>query len=86
MVRPTGLLDSEIDIRSLDIQVDDLLSEIRIRIKICYLHSDIDMVKRVEIIRDFSLGVFNVLIGTNLLREGLDIRKISFFSGYFRCV
>lgn len=105
VVRPTGLLDPEIEVRPVETQVDDLLSEIRIRInkgervlattltkrmaedlseyvtehgvKARYLHSDIDTVERMEIIRDLRLGVFDVLIGINLLREGLDMPEVS---------
>jgi excinuclease ABC subunit B len=105
VVRPTGLLDPLIEVRSVDTQVDDLLSEIRKRVvigervlattltkrmaedltdyldehqvKARYLHSDIDTVERVEIIRDFRLGKFDVLIGINLLREGLDMPEVS---------
>jgi len=105
VVRPTGLLDPEIEIRGAETQVDDLLSEIRKRVavgdrvlvttltkrmseqlsdylnehqvKVRYLHSDIDTVERVEIIRDLRLGVFDVLVGINLLREGLDIPEVS---------
>ena len=105
VVRPTGLLDPEIDVRPVDTQVDDLLSEIhkcvkvgeRVLVttltkrmseqlsdylndhgvKVRYLHSDIDTVERVEIIRDIRLGVFDVLVGINLLREGLDIPEVS---------
>ncbi len=105
VVRPTGLLDPEIDIRPVDTQVDDLLSEIhkcvalgeRVlvttltkkmseqlsdylndhNVKVRYLHSDVDTVERVEIIRDLRLGVFDVLVGINLLREGLDIPEVS---------
>ncbi|OHX11727.1 excinuclease ABC subunit UvrB [Chromobacterium sphagni] len=105
VVRPTGLVDPEIEIRPVATQVDDLLSEIRLRmergervlvttltkrmaeqladyytehgIKVRYLHSDIDTVERVEILRDLRLGVFDVLIGINLLREGLDIPEVS---------
>jgi excinuclease ABC subunit B len=105
VVRPTGLVDPEIEIRPVATQVDDLLSEIRLRmergervlvttltkrmaeqladyytehgIKVRYLHSDIDTVERVEIIRDLRLGMFDVLIGINLLREGLDIPEVS---------
>lgn len=105
VVRPTGLLDPEIEIRPVETQIDDLLSEIHKRtaigerilvttltkrmseqlcdyltehnIKVRYLHSDIDTVERVEIIRDLRLGVFDVLIGINLLREGLDIPEVS---------
>jgi excinuclease ABC subunit B len=105
IVRPTGLLDPEIEIRPVKTQVDDLLSEVRIRaeknervlvttltkrmsedlseyfsehgVKVRYLHSDIDTVERVEILRDLRLGVFDVLIGINLLREGLDLPEVS---------
>ncbi|MBX9349283.1 excinuclease ABC subunit UvrB [Chromobacterium vaccinii] len=105
VVRPTGLVDPQIEIRPVATQVDDLLSEIRDRmergervlvttltkrmaeqladyytehgIKVRYLHSDIDTVERVEIIRDLRLGMFDVLIGINLLREGLDIPEVS---------
>ncbi|MDC9729928.1 MAG: excinuclease ABC subunit UvrB [Methyloprofundus sp.] len=105
VVRPTGLLDPIIEVRPATTQVDDLLSEINIRvdkkervlvttltkrmsedlteylmdygIKVRYLHSDVDTVERVEIIRDLRLGVFDVLVGINLLREGLDIPEVS---------
>jgi excinuclease ABC subunit B len=105
VVRPTGLLDPIIEVRPATTQVDDLLSEINIRVdkkervlvttltkrmsedlteymmdhgvKVRYLHSDVDTVERVEIIRDLRLGVFDVLIGINLLREGLDIPEVS---------
>ncbi|MFC3533735.1 excinuclease ABC subunit UvrB [Vogesella facilis] len=105
VVRPTGLVDPVIVIRPVSTQVDDLLSEIHLRIergervlvttltkrmaeqladyytehgiKVRYLHSDIDTVERVEIIRDLRLGMFDVLIGINLLREGLDIPEVS---------
>ena len=105
VVRPTGLLDPEIEVRPVAVQVDDLLSEIGKRVavnervlvttltkrmaedlseyldehgvKVRYLHSDIDTVERVEIIRDLRLGVFDVLIGINLLREGLDMPEVS---------
>ncbi|WOT06678.1 excinuclease ABC subunit UvrB [Shewanella youngdeokensis] len=105
VVRPTGLLDPEIEVRPVATQVDDLLSEIAKRVavnervlvttltkrmsedlseyldehgvKVRYLHSDIDTVERVEIIRDLRLGVFDVLIGINLLREGLDMPEVS---------
>jgi excinuclease ABC subunit B len=105
VVRPTGLLDPQIEVRPVDTQVDDLLSEIRKRVKINervlattltkrmaedltdyldehqiktrYLHSDVDTVERVEIIRDFRLGKFDVLVGINLLREGLDMPEVS---------
>jgi excinuclease ABC subunit B len=105
VVRPTGLLDPQIEVRPVETQVDDLLSEIRKRviinervlattltkrmaedltdyldehgIKTRYLHSDVDTVERVEIIRDFRLGKFDVLVGINLLREGLDMPEVS---------
>ena len=105
VVRPTGLVDPEVEIRSVKTQVDDLMSEIhrvsqdggRIlvttltkrmaedltdylgehSIKVRYLHSDIDTVERVEIIRDLRLGVFDVLVGINLLREGLDMPEVA---------
>ena len=105
IVRPTGLLDPSIDVRPVETQVDDLLSEIHKRVavkervlvttltkrmseqlsdylndhnvKVRYLHSDIDTIERVEIIRDLRLGVFDVLVGINLLREGLDIPEVS---------
>ncbi|WP_139410421.1 excinuclease ABC subunit UvrB [Aeromonas veronii] len=105
VVRPTGLLDPEIEVRPVTAQVDDLLSEIRKRVaveervlvttltkrmaedlteylaehdvKVRYLHSDIDTVERVEIIRDLRLGKFDVLVGINLLREGLDMPEVS---------
>ena len=105
VVRPTGLVDPEIEVRPVTTQVDDLMSEINLRtaknervlvttltkrmaedltdyfsdhhIKVRYLHSDIDTVERVEIIRDLRLGQFDVLIGINLLREGLDIPEVS---------
>lgn len=105
VVRPTGLLDPESEVRPVTTQVDDLLSEIRKRVaveervlvttltkrmaedlteylaehdvKVRYLHSDIDTVERVEIIRDLRLGKFDVLVGINLLREGLDMPEVS---------
>jgi excinuclease ABC subunit B len=105
LVRPTGLLDPEVEVRSAKTQVDDLMSEIGLRvaqdervlvttltkrmsedlteyleehnIRVRYLHSDIDTVERVEIIRDFRRGVFDVLVGINLLREGLDMPEVS---------
>jgi len=105
VVRPTGLVDPEVEIRPVATQVDDLLGEIRERVKtgdrvlvttltkrmaenlteyldehgvrVRYLHSDIDTVERVEIIRDLRLGKFDVLVGINLLREGLDIPEVS---------
>lgn len=105
VVRPTGLVDPQIEIRPVGTQVDDVLSEINIRVKkgervlittltkrmsedlteylgehgvkVRYLHSDIDTVERVEIIRDLRLGIFDVLVGINLLREGLDMPEVS---------
>lgn len=105
VVRPTGLLDPEVEVRPARTQVDDLLSEINIRaaanervlvttltkrlaedlteyleehnVRVRYLHSDIDTVERVEIIRDLRLGTFDALIGINLLREGLDMPEVS---------
>jgi len=105
LVRPTGLVDPVLEVRPAQTQVDDLLSEINLRvekgervlvttltkrmaedltdylnehgIKVRYLHSDIDTVERVEIIRDLRLGEFDVLVGINLLREGLDIPEVS---------
>jgi excinuclease ABC subunit B len=105
LVRPTGLLDPQIEVRPAVHQVDDLLQEIRERVerhdrvlvttltkrmaeqltdyltengvKVRYLHSDIDTVERVEIVRDLRLGTFDVLVGINLLREGLDIPEVS---------
>lgn len=105
VVRPTWLLDPEVEVRPVTTQVDDLLSEIRKRValnervlvttltkrmaedltdyleehgeRVRYLHSDIDTVERVEIIRDLRLGEFDVLVGINLLREGLDMPEVS---------
>ena len=105
LVRPTGLVDPVLEVRPAQTQVDDLLSEIRVRVarnervlvttltkrmaedltdylgehgvKVRYLHSDIDTVERVEIIRDLRLGEFDVVVGINLLREGLDIPEVS---------
>ncbi|MBQ1333799.1 MAG: excinuclease ABC subunit UvrB, partial [Clostridia bacterium] len=105
IIRPTGLLDPEIDVRPVDGQIDDLKNEISIRtekdervlvttltkkmaedlteyleqdgIKVRYLHSDIDTIERMEIVRDLRLGEFDVLVGINLLREGLDIPECS---------
>jgi excinuclease ABC subunit B len=105
VVRPTGLIDPIIEIRPATTQVDDVLSEIRMRVvngdrvlitvltkrmaedlteylaehgvRVRYLHSDIDTVERIEIIRDLRLGQFDVLVGINLLREGLDIPEVS---------
>ena len=105
IIRPTGLLDPEIEVRPVASQVDDLLGEIRERVKagervLCttltkrmaedlteyyaelgvrvrYLHSDIDTLERIEILRDLRLGEFDVLVGINLLREGLDLPEVS---------
>lgn len=105
VVRPTGLVDPEVEVRSAATQVDDVLQEIRDRVeknervlittltkrmaeqltdylsdngvKVRYLHSDIDTVERVEILRDLRLGQFDVLVGINLLREGLDLPEVS---------
>ncbi len=105
VIRPTGLLDPKISVRSSDGQIDDLVSEINIRtekgqrvlvttltkkmaedlteylenldIKVRYMHYDIDTIERMEIIRDLRLGKFDVLVGINLLREGLDIPEVS---------
>ena len=105
VVRPTGLIDPEVEIRPVGTQVDDLLSQINERVswgdrvlvttltkrmaenlteylgehgvKVRYLHSDVDTVERVEIIRDLRLGKFDVLVGINLLREGLDMPEVS---------
>jgi len=105
VVRPTGLVDPEVEVRPARTQVDDLLSEVNARVaqgdrvlvttltkrmaedltdfllehgvRVRYLHSDIDTVERVEIIRDLRLGEFDVLVGINLLREGLDIPEVS---------
>ena len=105
VVRPTGLVDPEVEVRPVTTQVDDLLSEIRKRtalnervlvttltkrmaedlteyyaehgVKVRYLHSDIDTVERVEILRDLRTGLFDVLVGINLLREGLDLPEVS---------
>lgn len=105
VIRPTGLLDPEISVRGTDGQIDDLISEINIRIekkervlvttltkkmaenltdylsqhgiKVRYMHYDIDTIERMELIRDLRLGEFDVLVGINLLREGLDIPEVS---------
>ncbi len=105
VVRPTGLVDPDLEVRPVATQVDDLLSEIRLRVqvrervlvttltkrmaedlteylhehdvRVRYLHSDIDTIERAEIIRDLRAGVFDVLVGINLLREGLDIPEVS---------
>jgi excinuclease ABC subunit B len=105
VVRPTGLVDPQVQVRPATDQVDDVLQEIRLRVekhervlitvltkrmaeqltdylsdngvKVRYLHSDVDTVERVEILRDLRLGTFDVLVGINLLREGLDIPEVS---------
>jgi excinuclease ABC subunit B len=105
VVRPTGLVDPELEVRPVATQVDDLLSEIRVQVaagnrvlvttltkrmaedltdylaehdvRVRYLHSDIDTVERVEIIRDLRAGVFDVVVGINLLREGLDLPEVA---------
>ena len=105
VIRPTGLLDPEVDVRPVEGQIDDLLTEIKkeirdknkvlvttltkrmaedltdylkeVGIRVKYLHSDVDTLERAEIIRDMRLDVFDVLVGINLLREGLDIPEIS---------
>ncbi len=105
IIRPTGLLDPEIEVRPIKGQIDDLIAEIRkktelkertlvttltkkmaedlsdyldkIGIRVRYIHSDIDSLERVEILRDLRLGEFDVLVGVNLLREGLDLPEVS---------
>ena len=105
IIRPTGLLDPQVEVRPIQGQIDDLISEINERIekkervfvttltkkmaedltdyledvgiKVKYLHSDIKTLERTEIIRDLRLGVFDVLVGTNLLREGIDVPEVS---------
>ena len=105
IIRPTGLLDPLVSVRPIKTQIDDLLYEIRLRIKkkerilittltkrmaedltdyltnlnikTAYIHSDVDSLERIEIIRNFRLGVFDVLVGVNLLREGLDMPEVS---------
>jgi excinuclease ABC subunit B len=105
IIRPTGLLDPEVDVRPVRGQVDDLLAEIRLRearservlvttltkrmaedltdylqqagVRVRYLHSDIDAIERMEILRGLRLGDFDVLVGINLLREGLDLPEVS---------
>src|SRR5215203_3018933 len=105
IIRPTGLIDPEVDVRPVRGQVDDLLSEIRERerkrervlvttltkrmsedltdylqqagVRVRYMHSDIDSIERMEILRDLRLGKFDVLVGINLLREGLDLPEVS---------
>jgi excinuclease ABC subunit B len=105
IIRPTGLLDPEIEVRPVEGQVDDLISEIRaktekkqrvlvttltkrmsedlseylkeLNMKVAYIHSDIDTLERTDILRDLRLGVYDVLVGINLLREGLDLPEVS---------
>ena len=105
VIRPTGLLDPEVEVRPVEGQIDDLLSEINARtakkervlvttltkkmaedltdylegmgVKVRYMHHDIDTIERMEIIRDLRMGEFDVLVGINLLREGLDIPEVS---------
>ena len=105
IIRPTGLIDPEVDIRPVKNQIDDLIAEIRVRsarkerclvttltkrmaedltkylsdinIKVRYIHSEIDALERVEILRDLRMGEFDVLVGVNLLREGLDLPEVS---------
>lgn len=105
-IRPTGLLDPEIEVRPIDGQIDDLVEEIRktvakrqrvlvttltkrmsenlteylneLNIKVAYLHSDVDTLDRTDILRDLRLGVYDVVVGINLLREGLDLPEVSF--------
>jgi excinuclease ABC subunit B len=105
LVRPTGLIDPQVEVRPAQHQVDDVLQEIRLRVdvnervlittltkrmaeqltdylsdngvRVRYMHSDVDTVERVEILRDLRLGLFDVLVGINLLREGLDIPEVS---------
>lgn len=105
VIRPTGLLDPPIEVRSIDGQIDDLIAEIRLTIdkhqrvlvttltkrmaeelteylqelnlKVAYLHSDVDTLERTDILRDLRLGTYDVLVGINLLREGLDLPEVS---------
>jgi excinuclease ABC subunit B len=105
IIRPTGLLDPQIEVRPIEGQIDDLIAEIRINIdkqhrvlvttltkrmsedlseylkelniKVAYIHSDIDTLERTDILRDLRLGVYDVLVGINLLREGLDLPEVS---------
>ena len=105
IIRPTGLIDPEIDVRRTDGQIDDLLAELRLRVdrgqralvttltkkmaedladylremgvKVQYLHSEIETIERVEILRDLRLGVFDVVVGVNLLREGIDLPEVT---------
>src|SRR6185369_5223870 len=105
LIRPTGLLDPEIEIRPTKNQIDDLMEEIQIRVKkkqrvlvttltknmaeelsnylteygirVHYLHADIETLERLEILRDLRLGIYDVIVGINLLREGLDLPEVS---------
>ncbi len=105
IIRPTGLLDPEIEVRPIDGQIDDLIAEIRERVakyqrvlvttltkrmsedlaeylkeldmKVSYIHSEVDTLERTDILRDLRLGVYDVLVGINLLREGLDLPEVS---------
>jgi excinuclease ABC subunit B len=105
IIRPTGLLDPQIEVRPIEGQIDDLIAEIRLNIdkqhrvlvttltkrmaedlseylkelniKVAYIHSDIDTLERTDILRDLRLGVYDVLVGINLLREGLDLPEVS---------
>jgi excinuclease ABC subunit B len=105
IIRPTGVLDPEIDVRPINGQIDDLIAEIRatvakhqrvlittltkrmaedlseyltdVKIKVAYLHSDIETLDRTDILRDLRLGVYDVLVGINLLREGIDLPEVS---------
>jgi excinuclease ABC subunit B len=105
VIRPTGLLDPQIEVRPVDKQIDDLLAEIKatidkrqrvlvttltkrmsedlteylqeLGIKVAYLHSDVDTLDRTDILRDLRLGTYDVLVGINLLREGLDLPEVS---------
>ncbi len=105
VIRPTGLLDPEIEVRPIDSQIDDLIAEIRgrvdsgqrvlvttltkrmaedlaeylqeLNIKVAYIHSEVDTLERTDILRDLRLGVYDVLVGINLLREGLDLPEVS---------
>src|SRR5690606_20632708 len=105
VIRPTGLIDPQIDVRPIDGQVDDLIAEIRTTVakqqrvlvttltkrmsedlteyllelgmKVAYLHSEVDTLDRTDILRDLRMGVYDVLVGINLLREGLDLPEVS---------
>src|SRR5207247_3854325 len=105
IIRPTGLIDPEIEVRRTEGQIDDLLAEINLRVergqraivttltkkmaedladylrelgaKVHYLHSEIETLQRVEILRDLRLGVYDVVVGVNLLREGIDLPEVT---------